>query len=440
MTDPNHDDFSVEDDSQKDETERAPKFISARPGRLVSWNGLIERVIEEFRVEHGTNESAALQEAATAAQRRGLVRDAALYVFAVEAVQLSPVEQAQIIGTAYSELFGFGPLDPYFADEDVVTIALEGVNKISVRYGAGADFTTLEPVFEDIHHLRRVLRRLLQQANADLQLELPVVEVGLTVEDRPVSVSVAIPPYAPELAADIRLHQPEPLTLEALTASAFMDDSAQQILQAIAQSQHGFVIVGQPESGKTTLLNAMLQLVSSAHLTSVERAGELRLSEQAKRFVPIWPLVDQEMVSFGEQIQAALDDSPEIIVLDEVRADEPGTIAPLLQDESSVRQIWSFRGAADVKRLRSALGMLARRADPSQSEIMVQELYQRLPFVISVRRRRGSLQLGAIAEWQNTQGAYADFVTLWEAESGVFQRTGEKPSRTLELPGDFWTS
>ncbi|MCA9914450.1 MAG: hypothetical protein KC496_13940, partial [Anaerolineae bacterium] len=193
MTDPNHENFSEENQPQEEEEVRTPKFLEARPGRLVSWQGLIERVIEEFRLEHGKDESEAIREAQSAAQRRALVRDAALYIFAVEAVQLSPVEQAEIIGTAYSELFGFGPLDPYFADEKVVTIALEGVNKLSVRYGAGADFTLQEPVFEDIHHLRRILRRLLQQANADFQLELPIIEVGLMVEDRPVSVSIAVP-------------------------------------------------------------------------------------------------------------------------------------------------------------------------------------------------------------------------------------------------------
>ncbi len=439
MNDPKHEDFSVEDQPHEEETQRTPRFLSARPGRLVSWQGMVERVIEQFRLEHGTNESEAVQEATTAAQRRGLVRDAALYIFAVESVQLSPAEQAQIIGTAYSELFGFGPLDPYFEDEQVVTIALEGVNKLSVRYGAGADFTPREPIFEDIHHLRRILRRLLQQASADFQLELPVIEVGLMVEDRRVSVSVAVPPYAPELAADIRVHPAERLTLDDLVTSNFMDDIAQQILEAIAKSEYGIVIVGQPESGKTTLLNAMLPFVSGENLVSVERAGELRLPEQATRLVPIWPVGEQEMVSFGAQIRAALELSPQTLLLDEVRADEPGSIAPLLQSESGMRQIWSFRGAVDPKRLRNALGMLARRAAPGQSEIMVQELYQRLPFVISVTRRGGSLQLRGIAEWQNTIGDTTEFVTLWSAEEGMFQRTGKKPSRTLELPEDFWS-
>jgi energy-coupling factor transporter ATP-binding protein EcfA2 len=220
-----------------------------------------------------------------------------------------------------------------------------------------------------------------------------------------------------------------------------MDESGRAILEAIARSAHGFVIVGQPESGKTTLLNALLLLVPADSMTSVERAGELRLPDGAKRLVPIWPgqpKDEAQAVSFGGQIRAALEETPQILLLDEVRADEPESIAPLLQDDADFRQIWSFRGAVDPKRVRSALGMLARRAMPAQPEAAVKQLYQRLPFVITVRRRRGVLQLRGIAEWQDRGGEYADYVLLWEAEGDQFQRRGNKPSRTLELPDDFW--
>ncbi len=430
---------SFEDDApQRHEPERVPKFVSGRPGRMVSWKGLIERVVEEFRLEHGNNETEALRAAQTSAQRRGLVREAALYIFGVESVQLSPAEQAQIIGAAYSELFGYGALDKLFADEQVTTIALEGSDHVAVRYGAGAEFTTEEPIFDDIHHLRRILRRLLQHAGADLRQELPVIEVGLMVEERPVSVSVAMPPYSPELAADIRVHPRKPPTLAELAEADFLDESGRQLVEAITRSAHGFVIVGQPESGKTTLLNALLPLLPANSLMSVERAGELRLPQEAARLIPIWPGGSENPISFGGQIRAALDDPPQTLLLDEVRSDEPETIAPLLADEAGFRQIWSFRGAIDPMRVRSALGMLARRANPAQPEAAVQQLYQRLPFVMTVGRRGGRLQLRGIAEWQDRGAEYAEYIPLWQAERDTFQRTGERPARALELPADFW--
>src|SRR5690606_29282941 len=133
-------------------------------------------------------------------------------------------------------------------------------------------------------------------------------------------------------------------------------------------------------------------------LTSVERTSELILPEGAERLSTQWAVGDKSGITFGEQIQAALDKNPKILVIDEVRNDEPASIAPLLSNESVPRQIWSFRGASESKRLTSALGILARMADSTQSEIMVRQLYQRLPFLIIIKRRKGKLQIREVAE------------------------------------------
>jgi hypothetical protein len=98
-----------------------------------------------------------------------------------------------------------------------------------------------------------------------------------------------------------------------------------------------------------------------------------------------------------------------------------------------------FRGPTDSKRLISALGMVARRGDPSRSEALVHAMYDRVPFVIVVRRRQGMLQLRAIAEWQFPEGAdYPDFIELMEPGWEGLQCTGRRPARDLPLAADFW--
>src|SRR5690606_26253116 len=102
-------------------------------------------------------------------------------------------------------------------------------------------------------------------------------------------------------------------------------------LAALVASPYGLIVVGDTESGKTTLLDALAnRLPAEAHVSSVERAGELRLPAAATRRTVRWPLGDEPGKSFGEQIWAALADAPDVLVLDEVRADDPAAIAPLL--------------------------------------------------------------------------------------------------------------
>jgi Flp pilus assembly CpaF family ATPase len=437
--------LSNDKSSEEEEEERAPEFVPSRPGRLVSVYGLVERIIEQFNLEHGEDEIKTVKQSSNNTERRKMIRDIADYVFGVEGAQLSLHEQARIIALALAEIFGYGPLDKFFADETVSTITLEGTQKISLRYGGGQELEPIEPIFENTQHLRRIISRLLKNAGAQLRDDVAIIEVGLIIEGRRVSVSVVSPPFVPELSADIRVHPKELPTLASLIESGFMNETAKTLLQAIMRSEQGVIIIGDTESGKTTLLSILLQDTSGEGLVTVERAGELALPENAEQLVPIWPVDDDLGTTFGESILAALRKEPKLLILDEVRTDEPESIAPLLIHEDVPRQIWSFRGASDARRITSALGILARLADRTQPEHMVFNLYQRLPFMVIVKRRKGYLQLREIAEWQFPEGyenaddfVYADYVPLLEMVWDECKLTGKYPRHGLDLPADFW--
>jgi type IV secretory pathway ATPase VirB11/archaellum biosynthesis ATPase len=423
--------------------EPSPEFVPSRAGRMVSLQGLVERIMEQFELEHGEGESKAVKESTTDVQRRSLIRDIAEYIFSVESVHLSPQEQARIMGMANAEVFGYGPLDSLFADERVSTISIEGSQKIAVRYGPAEELQPLAPLFENTPHLRRVIQRLLRHAGAELRPEYAILEAGLQIEGRRVSVSVASPPFVPELACDIRVHPKQLPSLEAWLGAGYLSAKAKTLLEAIIQSEHGLIIVGDTESGKSTLLSMLLQSVSGEGLVTVERTSELRLPAGAESLSPVWPKKDIERRSFGEQILAALEKTPKTLVLDEVRADEPEAIAPLLARDNPPRQIWSFRGADDANRIKVSLGMVARMSDSTQPEAMVYKLQSRLPFLALIKRRRGKLQLREIGEWQfpsNITGdfVYADYIPLMQMGLQEAELTGKRPRHSLNLPDAFW--
>lgn len=417
-----------------------PRQVPSRPGRYVTVAGLIERVIEQFEAEFGSDRSG-LPGDTTPVQRRGLVRDVAQYTFGVESVTLSRSEQAEIIHRAYSELFGYGPLDALLTNPRLTTISLEGARHVAVRTGPGGDLEPQSPLFDDTFHLERIIKRMLRDGGVELRQDVPVVEVGLIVEGRPVTLSVAGPPYSTPLTADIRLHPPAPVSLASLVESGMLTEEALEFLRALALSQHGIIIAGDTESGKTTLLSALLQILPTMlnEVHVVEWAAALHLPEGATRHVVGWPVGDAAMITLLDRVREALAGQPKCLILDEVRSDEPEAIAPLLTADSALRQLWSVRASSDPKRLRSALGMLARRADAVQPELMVQQIYRRLPFVVTLRRRRGSLQLQEIAEWQAMPGSdYAEYVPLFSRSEDGLRPTGRRPQHALELPPNYF--
>lgn len=407
---------------------REPRLLSGRGGRrMFSIAALAERVREQFTDEYANTD--ALREANTPSKRMRLLLGVTDYVVAVESIVITSADKAALMQRVYSELFGYGSLDAYLADPNVTTISLNGAERAAVRYGH-EDLQEVGPLFEDADHLQVIITRLLLDSGADMRVDLPVIETGLTVGERRISISVVSPSFSMGLTADIRLHPPKAPTLEELVESEVMSGDAAEMLRSLLNSSFGFVIAGEVETGKTTLLNALALGLPEGKLAAVERTGEMRLPDFYTHYQPDWGGEGRDPISFGDRIYEAMGDAPTCLLIDEVRADEPTSIAPLLTSDNAPRQIWSFRGAPDHKRLQSALGMLARRAEVGAGEALVHTMYERLPFVVSVARIKGRLKLFSIAEWQSRVDTdYPDYVQLFRFENGAARRTDAQLAR-----------
>lgn len=433
----NKQDSDSQNGHQPEDKASGPELIVGRAGtRLFSVAALVEHIVTAFELENPPGSESRLA-ATTKSEKLRLMRDTLLYVLAVESIQPTPDQQADLTRRAYSEIFGYGPLDSFFEDPDITTITLEGIEKIAVRYGHG-EMTKLEPVFEDREQFQRVIQRLVRQAGAEIIPEHPYLEVGLKIDDRLVSVSLVLPPVSIFTNADIRVHPPALPGLSTLTDS----QTALDLLTAVAKSPHGILIVGETESGKTTLLSMLAQYLSGEGMVSIERAGELRLPEGAQRRVVQWPTDDHEGISFAQQITHLIDEPEETLLnsllLDEVRADEPDAVLPLLTHPNPPRMLWTFRGQAEPKRLSAALGILTRRTG-DESETTLHALYKHLPLMIAVRRRAGQLIISRIGEWQYSEhSAYPALVELMAHDGEYLSLTGRLPVVTLDLPANFW--
>ncbi|MCZ2096413.1 MAG: hypothetical protein LC121_09145, partial [Anaerolineae bacterium] len=129
---------------------REPKLVPGRMGtRMYSMAALLERIEDAFRDEYS---DAILREAGTPQQRMKLILETTNYVLAVESIQASADDKAELIRRIYSRLYGYGPLDALFLDERVTTIALNGADRAAVRYGHD-ELTDLPPLFDDDAHL-----------------------------------------------------------------------------------------------------------------------------------------------------------------------------------------------------------------------------------------------------------------------------------------------
>jgi pilus assembly protein CpaF len=391
-----------------------PQFLG---GRQVTLAALRERIEDEFIAETSARPDILL-DAKDEAARRDLIREVADYVLAIDGLNLTRAERSLVLDEVYRDLFSFGPLDIYLADETITELTIDGPERVFVRRGVAEKMTAVDAYFDDVGHLMRVIQRILLSAGAQLSETDPFVEIGAVLAGRPARLTVAAPPVSPLLNVEVRLHSAQASTLESLVTAGRLDDSAAKLLRAILAAGYGLMIAGDSGAGKTTLLGALLSQLPSGLV--VERAAELRVPPQMERLSVIWPTPDQSSADFAQQILVALEKRPDWLILDEVRFDETQamwqalTISP--DHGERPRCLWAFRGTTNPTRLRAAFSMSVRRAQPGiEQEFIHSALLDRLPFVALLDRRDDKLRVVSIGEWQTDpqQADTLNLVPIW---------------------------
>ncbi len=343
-----------------------PKVVRSRSGgRIYTLNALRERIEAQFSEEIAGRDDI-LADAGDEAGLRALLLESANYVLAVESVYLSREEKAQLLDQAYANLFGFGPLEPYLDDETLTEITIDGPDHIHARRGFGR-LERLPVFFDDAAHLRRTVDRALATQGAKLVDWNYFLEIGVTLHRRPARLGLIAPPISPQLQVELRLHPRAPRTLDDLIAGGVLTREAARMIADHIAAGRGLLIIGDVGAGKTTLLNALCPAFTG-RAVAVQRAAELRLPGSVEARVQIAPSDEDPGANFGAQVEAVLSEAeaPDWLILDEVRDDAAKAAwAALAAGAERPRCAWVFRGDPAPDRVRSALSMSLRRAQPA---------------------------------------------------------------------------
>ena len=180
----------------------------------------------------------------------------------------------RLIREVLDEVFGLGPLEPLFEDDEISDILVNGPDRIFVeRLGV------LRPAgvrFRDADHLMNVVQRIVRNSGRRLDERSPMVDLRLADGSR---VNVIIPPLAlegPQLS--IRRFSGVPFDLERLQGFGAMGSETGRLLRAAVFGRLNIVISGGAGVGKTTLLNALsADIGGRERVITIEDAAELQL-------------------------------------------------------------------------------------------------------------------------------------------------------------------
>jgi len=236
-------------------------------------------------------------------------------------ITLNQSEQAQIESMLLDDMIGLGPLEPLLKRDDVNDILVNGAGQVYIETRGKLQLTDAR--FRDNNHVMQVATRIVAAVGRRIDQSTPLADARLADGSR---VNVVAPPLSLKgPAISIRKFSRQTISLKQMARQGNISPELGRVLEIAAACRLNIIISGGTGSGKTTMMNAMSELIDhEERIVTIEDAAELQL--QQPHVVPletrICNLEGKGEITIRDLVRNALRMRPDRIIVGEVRGAE----------------------------------------------------------------------------------------------------------------------
>ncbi|MHC5796972.1 CpaF family protein [Lacisediminihabitans sp. FW035] len=339
------------------------------------------------------------------------------------------LDEHQAAREIVASITGFGALQPFFDDPDIEEIWINGPSKVFIARNGVPELTSV--LLSDTE-VRDLVERMLQSTGRRVDLSSPFVDASLPDGSR---LHVVIPDVTQRhWAVNIRKFTKRIRDLQRLVALGSLSHQAAEFLRMCVLSGQNILVSGATQSGKTTLLNALLSGARTGErIVTVEETFELDL---AARDVVGMQCRQPSLEGTGEitlrrLIKEALRMRPDRLVVGEVR--EAESLDLLIALNSGLPGMCSIHAnsARDALSKLCTLPLLAGRN--IDSSFVVPTVAASVDIVVHCElARNGQRRITEILAPSGfvTGGTIVEASLIFGQQRGVLTATGSYPTRT----------
>jgi pilus assembly protein CpaF len=236
-------------------------------------------------------------------------------------IQLNGREQRQLASDLVDDMVGLGPLEPLLDDDTVTDIMVNGPDRVFVERRGKLVLSAAR--FRDTSHVGTIAQRIAAAVGRRVDESSPMVDARLADGSR---VNIIFPPLALNGACiSIRKFSRKSITLDTLVANGSATPQMSKLLRVAAAVRLNVIISGGTGAGKTTLMNAMSQMINETErIITVEDAAELQLQQPHVVSLETRPpnLEGRGEVTMRDLVRNALRMRPDRLIIGEVRGAE----------------------------------------------------------------------------------------------------------------------
>jgi len=329
----------------------------------------------------------------------------------------------QILAT----LTGFGALQPFFDDAEVEEIWINGPDRVFVARNGVSELTD---VLLTATEVRDLVERMLQSSGRRVDLSSPFVDASLPDGSR---LHVVIPDITQRhWAVNIRKFTKRIRDLQQLVALGSLSHQAAEFLRMSVLSGQNILVSGATQSGKTTMLNALLSAARpSERIVTVEETFELDLAARDRVALQCRQasLEGTGEITLRRLIKESLRMRPDRLVVGEVREAESLDLLIALNSGLPGMSSIHANSARDALSKLSTLPLLAGRN--IDSAFVVPTVAGCIDLVVhcELGRRGHRRVVEIVAPSGQVSGSVIETSTIFETRAGSLEPTGGYPAR-----------
>ena len=206
-------------------------------------------------------------------QLKGVIEE--LLFTDMSAYTMSTANKLQLAARVFHSFRGLDVLQKLMDDAAVTEIMINAVDEVYVERGGVLYLSDVQ--FESIERLESLIQMMVGKVNRRVNESNPIVDARLPTGARK---NVVLPPIALRgPVVTIRKFPVTTRTLEQLVQAGAMREEAAHLLLQVMRQRRNVFISGGTGTGKTTLLNALAQQISTEErIVTIEDSAELRIT------------------------------------------------------------------------------------------------------------------------------------------------------------------
>jgi pilus assembly protein CpaF len=346
-------------------------------------------------------------------------------IVAEEKLSVTSREQQELTVTLVDDMVGLGPLEPLLADESINDIMVNGPHQVYVERKGKLELTEVR--FRDNGHVMNIAQRIVTRVGRRVDETSPIADARLPDGSR---VNIIAPPLAIDgCSISIRKFSKKSITLDVMMRQRNMSEDLGKVLKIASACRLNVVISGGTGSGKTTMLNAMSQLIDPAErVVTIEDAAELQLQQPHVVRLETRPanLEGTGEITMRDLVKNALRMRPDRIICGEVRGPEALDMLQAMNTghDGSMCTLHANNPREALTRMENMIGMAAVNLP---SKAVRTQIVGAVNLIVQVQRMRDGIR--RVTHVTEVIGMEGEVVTTQDLFTFDFQ--GENRDGTL---------